>query len=68
MERTTKRGILYEIKKRLVLAWDPDYTKVTPSERADMEEAEREIARGECCTMEELCAELGIDPSSLDDE
>lgn len=26
-----------------------------------MEEAEREIARGECCTMEELCKDLGID-------
>lgn len=52
---------LYQMAKRLVLAWDPDYTKVTPKERADMEEAERELERGECCTMEELCKELDID-------
>lgn len=57
----SKQAFLYQMAKRLVLAWDPDYTKVTPKERADMEEAEREIERGECCTMEELCKELDID-------
>lgn len=30
--------------KKLVLAWDPDYTKVTPSEKAMLEEAEKDIA------------------------
>ena len=29
-----------EFVKRLVLAWDPDYTKLTPSERKKLEEAE----------------------------
>lgn len=59
-----EQAFLYQMAKRLVLAWDPDYTKVTPKERADMEEAEREIERGECCTMEELCGDLGIDLSA----
>lgn len=63
-----EQAFLYQMAKRLVLAWDPDYTKVTPKEHADMEEAEREIERGECCTMEELCKELGIDPTSENGE
>ena len=29
--------------KKLVLAWDPDYTKVTPSERKELEDAERDM-------------------------
>ena len=30
----------YEFIKKLVLAWDPDFTKVTPKERKALEEAE----------------------------
>ena len=33
----------YDLKK-LVLAWDPDYTKVTLAERKALEEAEKDIA------------------------
>ena len=33
----------YDLKK-LVLAWDPDYTKVTQAERKALEEAEKDIA------------------------
>lgn len=29
------------------IAWDPDYTKVTPAERAELERAQREIENGE---------------------
>lgn len=32
-----------EFIKKLVLAWDPDYTKVTPTEREELEKAERDI-------------------------
>lgn len=32
-----------EFIKKLVIAWDPDYTKVTPTERKLLEEAERDI-------------------------
>lgn len=33
-----------EFIKKLVIAWDPDFTKVTASERAALEEAEKDIA------------------------
>lgn len=33
-----------EFIKKLVLAWDPDYTKVTPAEKKALEEAEKDIA------------------------
>lgn len=32
-----------EFIKKLVLAWDPDYTKVTPAERKALEDAEKDI-------------------------
>ena len=41
------QGLIYELVKKLVLAWDPDYTKLTPRERLELEEADRQIARGE---------------------
>ena len=31
--------------KKLVLAWDPDFTKLTPMERADLEESERDLMK-----------------------
>ncbi len=31
----------YEFIKKLVLAWDPDFTKVTPKERAEILAAEQ---------------------------
>lgn len=36
-----------ELVKKLVLAWDPDYTKVTPDEAARIEQGIREIEAGE---------------------
>lgn len=30
----------YELIKKLVLAWDPDFTKLTPDERKAIEQAE----------------------------
>ncbi|MCL2108207.1 MAG: hypothetical protein FWH20_02545 [Oscillospiraceae bacterium] len=30
----------FEFVKRLILAWDPDYTKLTPYERTMLEQAE----------------------------
>lgn len=32
----------YEFIKKLVLAWDPDYTKLTDTERKSLEEAEKD--------------------------
>lgn len=36
-----------EFIKKLVIAWDPDYTKVTSAERAELERAEKELENGE---------------------
>ncbi len=36
-----------EFIKKLVLAWDPDYTKVTLAERKELEEAEKDIAEND---------------------
>ena len=35
-----EQNFAFEFVKRLVLAWDPDYTKLTQSERKKLEEAE----------------------------
>lgn len=34
--------LAYELIKKLVLAWDPDFTKLTPKERHELEEAEND--------------------------
>ena len=36
-----------EFIKKLVLAWDPNYTKVTEKEKAELDEAVREMQAGE---------------------
>ena len=46
--------IRYELIKKLVLAWDPDYTKVTPSEAAALQEAEKNFENGEYYTDSEI--------------
>lgn len=38
------QNLALEFIKKLVLAWDPDYTKVTPAERKALEEAEKDVA------------------------
>ncbi len=37
----SEQSLAYEFIKRLVLAWDPDYTKLTPVETARLEAAEK---------------------------
>ena len=39
--------LAFELVKKLVLAWDPDFTKVTPAEAAELEQARLEFERGE---------------------
>lgn len=34
------KNFAYEFIKKLVIAWDPDFTKVTPAEAAQIAEAE----------------------------
>lgn len=47
----SEQNLAYEFIKRLVLAWDPDFTKLTPSERKSLEEAE---ADGEYYELESI--------------
>lgn len=41
------QNLAFEMVKKLVLAWDPDFTKLTPAERAELERAEAEMDSGE---------------------
>ena len=43
-----------ELVKKLVLAWDPDFTRTTPAEAAAMAAAEAELARGEYVRYEDI--------------
>ncbi len=44
------QSLAFEIIKKLVLAWDPDYTKVTPQEAAALQEAEKNFENGDYYT------------------
>lgn len=41
------QALAFELVKKLVLAWDPDYTKVTPAERYQIDAAAAEMAAGD---------------------
>ena len=41
------QNLALEIVKKLVIAWDPDQMKTTPDEARALEEAEKEIGKGE---------------------
>ena len=43
----SEQKLAYEFVKRLVLAWDPDYTKLTPNEELSLKEAEEEYKNGD---------------------
>lgn len=46
--------LAYELVKKLVLAWDPDFTKVTQEEARQLEEAERNFANGDTVSMDAI--------------
>ena len=39
--------LLNSFIKKLVVAWDPDYTKLTPSEQKALKEAEQDFKNGD---------------------
>ena len=49
-----EQELAFEMLKRIVLAWDADFTKVTPAEAAALDAAEAEIARGETVSDSEI--------------
>lgn len=44
------QALAFELVKKLVIAWDPDYTKVTPVEKAQIDRAAAELAAGDYVT------------------
>lgn len=42
--------LAFELVKKLVLAWDPDYTKLTPLEERDLNRAVNEMDAGDYVT------------------
>lgn len=38
----SEQNFALEFIKKLVIAWDPDYTKLTPTERTRLENAEKD--------------------------
>ena len=42
-----EQNFAYELMKRMVRAWDPDFTKLTPAEAELLQDAEAESASGE---------------------
>ena len=50
----SEQELVSQLIKRLVLAWDPDFTKVTPLEHAEIERAEKEIENGETVKHEDI--------------
>lgn len=50
----TDQALALELVKKLVLAWDPDFTKATPAEREAMEQALAELDAGEYVTDDEI--------------
>ena len=49
-----EQDLAFELIKRLVLAWDPDFTKATSAEAAAMEQACAEFERGEFVRHEDI--------------
>lgn len=43
----SEQELVSQLIKRLVLAWDPDFTKLTPEERKRLEAAEQRVDSGE---------------------
>ena len=49
-----EQELAYELLKRMVLAWDPDFTRLTPAEAQALKEAEAEIERGETVSDDQI--------------
>lgn len=49
-----EKTLAFEMVKRLVLAWDPDFTKLTASEKRSLDEARAEYERGEFVPLDSI--------------
>jgi len=50
----TEQALITEIIRRIYLAWDPEFTKVTAMERTSIEESEAAFLHGEFVRAEDL--------------
>lgn len=50
----SEQSFALEFIKKLVLAWDPDFTKLTASERMALEQAESEFENGDVVSHDEI--------------
>ena len=50
----SEQNFALEFIKKLVLAWDPDFTKLTLTEKKELEDADSEIRNGETVSHEEI--------------
>lgn len=50
----SEQNFINEMIKRVFLAWDPDFTKLTPAERKRVEQAEQELENGEFFSHDEV--------------
>ena len=56
----SEQALIEELVKRVILAWDPDFTKVTAAEQASIDEGLRQIENGETVPMEEVMRALEL--------
>jgi hypothetical protein len=54
----TEQNLIAEMIKRIVLAWDPDFTKVTPEEKKILDKADEELKNGEYYSHDEVWADI----------
>lgn len=47
-------SLVNELVKKLIVAWDPDFTKVTPAEKAALDAADKEMKNGQFYSEEEV--------------
>ena len=50
----SEQELAFQVIKRMVLAWDSDFTKLTPMERERLTESEKEIANDETVSHSEI--------------
>lgn len=48
-----EQTLVFEFVKRIVLAWDPDFTKLTPQEEKELNEAREQIKNGEYYSLDD---------------
>ena len=48
------QALAFAMVRKLVLAWDPEYTKATPEEDAAMDQAIKELAAGDYVSDDEI--------------